>query len=204
MIDTAPDALRCILDSLILDESCHESLKVMKNLSCVCKATVAVMNNPSFVASVCVPWLAPYRVQLRIPQMDTHAILQALDAHTTHAGLLFKGFHTLISHFHAMRYYEAELPDDELEFDACPCDLMMPVIMKAMTAHPASPSVLHLACIVTALYCGTKYVSCTEVVASGIRVLALEAESKYCADPNIHTYTGFQMLLELLQRLAPQ
>ena len=66
MIDTAPDALRCILDSLILDESCHESLKVMKNLSCVCKATVAVMNNPSFVASVCVPWLAPYRVQLRI------------------------------------------------------------------------------------------------------------------------------------------
>lgn len=192
IIFTETDILRCTLELLILDESCHESVAVLRNLSRVCKATAAVMHDPLFVAHVCVPWLTPYRVLLRIPQMDTNQILRAIDAHATHAGLLTTAFVALVAQFCTRGYYDALCMSD-----ACPCDLMVPVIVKAMTAHPASPVVLHLACMVIAYYCGTKHVSCTEVVASGVLVLAVEAEYKYCADA-VGPYTGFQTLLKSL------
>ena len=196
MIFIEPDALRCVLDSLMLDESCHKSLKVLRNLSGVCRATAAVMHDPSFVARVGVPWLAPFRVLLRVPKMDINAILRAIDAHTTHAGLLATGFIALVARFSTRGYYNSLCVSG-----AGPRDFMVPVVVKAMAAHPASPVVLHLACWVLAYYCGTQHASCAEVVASGVLVLAVEAEYKYCADA-VGPYPGFQTLLKSLHNNA--
>ena len=184
------DVVWCVAGMLMLEDSSHETVSRIWTMSLVCRGISVVLRDAMFVANVRKPWLAPYCLVLRVPRMRSmHRILEAMDAHRSHAGLLTTGCIALVALFRTDGYY---MPDVYAR------DFMVRVVANAMAAHPASPVVLHLACLVLAWYCGTDHTLYTEVVAAGVLTLAVEAEYKYCARA-IGSFPGFHTLLKSVQ-----
>ena len=177
------DVVWCVAGMLMLEDSSHETVSLILTMSLVCRDFSVVLRDARE------PWLAPYRLLLRVPRMRMHHVLEAIDAHSSHAGLLTTGCIALVALFRADGYF---MPDVYAR------DFMVRVVAKAMAVHPASPVVLHLSCLVVAWYCRTDHVLYPDVVASGILALAVEAEYTYCADA-VGPFTGFSTLLKSVQ-----
>lgn len=183
------DVVWCIAAMLMLDDACYESAALFQRMLLVCKSVTVVLRDPFFVATVYLPWLKPYHVLLCVPYMPMHRILEAVDAHTAHSGLLVTAFIALVELFQHSGYH---MPD------AYACDFVVRVLADAMAAHPTSPVVLHLACLVLAWHCTANERLYAQVAASGVLALAVEAEYKYCA-METGSYPGFQTLLKSVQ-----